>query len=787
MKMKWKAFAAVIAIMGLTASCQNRQSSHQPSIPSDKDVESQVEKILSRLTLEEKIGQMCELTIDAIQAMGQEGFQLDEEKLKLAFDTCKVGSILNVPLGMASTPEVWYNLIHTINLRSEEQCNGVPQIYGVDQIHGASYCWGATFFPQEINQAASFNRAIPYRVNEIAAYESRACLIPWVYSPVMDLGRNPAWPRMWESYGEDSYLNAEMAVQAVKGYQGDDPNHIDANHVAACLKHYMAYGVALSGKDRTPSYIPDRELKEKYFEPFKRCVEAGALSLMVNSGNNSGEPFHASHKFLTEWLKEGLNWDGMIVTDWADIENLYSRDHVAASKKEAIEMAINAGIDMSMDPYNVNFCRLLKESVDEGKVSMDRINDAVRRILRLKVRVGLFDKNTWDVSFAELQKQYPDYGSEKFDQEATRMAEETMVLLKNENEVLPLKPGAKILVTGPNANSFQAQNGGWSYNWQGTRADEACLAIGKYHTFYQALAEKLGAENVKLVEGITYQNVYSKSELENEPNIPAAVAAARGVDVILAFVGENSYAETPGNINDLTLSQNQQNLVKALAATGKPVVMVLNEGRPRIIREIEPLCQGVIDAFLPGNYGGDALANLLTGEANFSAKMPFTYPKYVNSFATYDYKPCENVATMDGAYNYDAVMDVQYPFGAGLSYTTYAYSNLKADKEEFLPGDEITFSVDVKNTGNVAGSEPVLLFISDMVATLTPDVKRLRGFEKVSLQPGESTTVSMTVKANDLAFVDNDGDWLLEEGDFRAAIGDQHITFRCNATKKVLR
>ena len=786
--MKFKSLLTAAALVGMTLGCQNEKVNREPAIQQDKDVEAQVEEILSRMTLEEKVGQMCELTIDAITDFDvKDRFAISEEKMKNVFDKYKVGSILNVPQSMAATPEVWYNLIHTVNQRSMEQCNGVPQIYGVDQMHGTTYTWGGTLFPQEINQAASFNREIPKRVSEVTAYESRAGLIPWVYSPVMDLGRNPMWPRMWESYGEDSYLNAEMAVSAIKGYQGEDPNHVDMYHVAACLKHFMAYGVALSGKDRTPSYMPDRELKEKFFEPFKRCVEAGALSLMVNSGNNSGEPFHASHKFLTEWLKEGLNWDGMIVTDWADINNLCDRDHVAATRKDAIAMAINAGIDMSMEPYSTDFCDQLLEAVNEKMVSMERIDDAVRRILRLKIRVGLMDKNTWDMDYAQLQKQYPDFGGDKFAQEAVKMAEETMVLLKNDDNILPLKPGCKVLVTGPNCNSFQAQNGGWSYSWQGNRADEACNQIGKYHTFYQALVEKLGAQNVKMAEGVTYQNVYGQCELENEPNIGAAVAAASGVDVILAFIGENSYAETPGNINELMLSDNQQELIKALAKTGKPVVMVLNEGRPRIIRKVEPLCKAVIDAFLPGNYGGDALANLLTGEANFSAKMPFTYPKYTNSFATYDYKPCENVATMEGNYNYDAIMDVQFPFGAGLSYTTYAYSNLTIDKENFTAADELTFTVDVKNTGNVAGKEPVLLYISDLVATLTPDVKRLRAFDKVELQPGETKTVTLTVKATDLAYVDNDGDWLLEAGDFRAAVGDQHILFKTEKTEKVQR
>ncbi len=772
----------ILAALTLTAAA-HVTAQVKPAIPRDPQIEAQVEATLSRLSLDEKIGQMCELTIDVITDMAKPDMQLDQAALTRVFDQYKVGSILNVPKGIAQKPELWADLIRTLNQRSMEQCSGIPQVYGVDQMHGTTYSWGGTLFLQEINQAASFNRRIPYRVAEICAYESRACLIPWIYAPVMDLGRNPLWPRMWESFGEDTYLNAEMAVQAVRGFQGDDPNHIDKYHAAACLKHYMAYGVPTSGKDRTPSNIPDRELREKYFEPFRRCAQAGALTIMVNSSNNCGVPFHANHQLLTEWFKEDLNWDGMIVTDWADIDNLYKRDYVAENKKEAIAMAINAGIDMSMDPYSTDFCDNLRAAVDEGLVPMSRIDDAVRRILRFKYRIGLMDKKTWDMPYKKVAKMYPDYGSDAFAQEATRMAEEGIVLLKN-NGVLPLRKGQKILVTGPNANSMRAQNGGWTYSWQGDKCNEVCAAIGKYKTFYQALSDKFGSDNVVLCEGVTYKEGNDNFELENEPDIRSAVQAAKDVDVIVAFVGENSYAETPGNMNDLTLSRNQRRLVQALARTNKPLVLVLNEGRPRIITDIESLSSATIDALLPSNYGGIALANLLSGEANFSAKLPFTYPKYTGSFATYDYKPCENVATMAGNYNYDAVMDVLYPFGAGLSYTTYKYSNLRVDKSQFVNGDTLTFTVDVTNTGQVAGSEPVLLFISDMVATLTPDVKRLRAFDKVELQPGETKTVTLNVAAHDLAYVNSDGRWVLERGQFHAAVADQHVRFTCTTTHK---
>lgn len=753
-----------------------------PAIPYDKKLEAKVERTLRKLTLEEKLGQMCELTIDVItDNRCRDSVVLNEEAVAKVIDRYKVGSILNVPHGLAQTPESWARLIRALNHRSMKAC-GVTQIYGVDQIHGASYTWGATLYPQEVGQAASFNRAIPHRINEVSAYESRACLIPWVYSPVMDLGRNPLWSRQWESYGEDVFLNGEMAAAAVRGYQGHDPNHIDGKHVAACLKHYMAYGVPVSGKDRTPSYVTDREMKERYFEPFRKAIQAGALSLMVNSGVNDGIPMHANHELLTVWLKEGLNWDGMIVTDWADINNMYERDHVAASKKDAIAMAINAGIDMSMVPYEVEFCDLLLELVKEGRVPMERIDDAVRRILRLKYRTGLMDKDTWDITPEELAREFPLFGSEELAAEAIAITEECMVLLKNKDGLLPLKQGTRLLVCGPNANSMRSLNGGWSYTWQGDRTDEVARKIGKYKTIYAALADKFGHDNVTLCEGVTWAQ-RGGWQAENKPDIAAAVEAAKNADVIVAVVGENSYCETPGNIDDLTLSANQRELVKALAATGKPIVLVLNEGRPRVIADIEPLAGAVVQTFLPGNYGGEALARLVAGEANFSGRLPYTYPRYTGALVTYDYKPCESRGQMAGSYNYDAVMDVQYAFGYGLSYTTYKYSNLRADKMEFNATDSITFSIDVTNTGSMAGKESVLLFVSDLVATISPDNKRLRDFEKVTLAPGETRTVKLAIAARDLAFVGMGNRWTLEEGDFHVAVGRESLRIRCLETK----
>lgn len=748
-----------------------------PAIPSDPAIEANIQEWLQKMTLEEKIGQMCEITIDVVtdfEASQKNGFTLDKAKLDTVIGKYKVGSLLNVPLSIAQTKEKWAEAIKQIQELSMKEI-GIPCIYGVDQIHGTTYTLGGTFFPQGVNMGASFNRDLVKREAEISAYETKAGCIPWTYAPVVDLGRDPRWSRMWENYGEDCYVNAEMGKASVIGFQGEDPNHIGPNHVAACMKHYMGYGVPVSGKDRTPSSISRSDMREKHFAPYLEAVRQGALSVMVNSGVDNGMPFHANKEYLTRWLKEDLNWDGMIVTDWADINNLCTRDHIAATKKEAIKIAINAGIDMSMVPYEVSFCDYLKELVEEGEVPMSRIDDAVARVLRLKYRLGLFDKPYWST------EDYPKFGSEEFAQVALQAAEESEVLLKNEGGILPLAKGKKILLAGPNANSMRCLNGGWSYSWQGHRADECAQA---YNTIYEALCNKFGKENIIYEPGVTYAPYKNDNWWEeNTPEIEKSVEAARNADVIIACIGENSYCETPGNLTDLNLSANQQNLVKALAETGKPIILILNEGRPRLIKDIEPLAKAVVHVMLPGNYGGDALANLLAGDANFSAKMPYTYPKHINALATYDYKPCENIGQMGGNYNYDSVMDIQWPFGFGLSYTTYKYSNLKVDKPQFTADDVLTFSVDVTNTGSMAGKESVLLYSKDLVASSTPDNIRLRNFEKISLNPGETKTVTMTLKGSDLAFVNYYGQWTLEKGDFKVKCGDQWIDLQCTQTK----
>ena len=748
-----------------------------PAIPSDPVIEAHIQEWLKKMTLEEKIGQMCEITIDVVsdfEASKKKGFTLNPAMLDTVIGKYKVGSLLNVPLSVAQKKEKWAEAIKQIQDLSMKEI-GIPCIYGVDQIHGTTYTLDGTMFPQGINMGAAFNRELTEKAAAISAYETKAGCIPWTYAPVVDLGRDPRWSRMWENYGEDCYVNAEMGKASVRGFQGSDPNHIGEYNVAACMKHYMGYGVPVSGKDRTPSSISRSDMREKHFAPFLAAIRQGALSVMVNSGVDNGIPFHANRELLTEWLKEDLNWDGMIVTDWADINNLCTRDHIAATKKEAVKIAINAGIDMSMVPYEVSFCDYLKELVQEGEVPMSRIDDAVARVLRLKYRLGLFENPYWDI------KKYNKFGSEEFARVALQAAEESEVLLKNEGNILPLAKGTKILLAGPNANSMRCLNGGWSYSWQGHLADQCA---GAYNTIYESLCNKYGKENIIYEPGVTYAPYKNDNWWEeNQPEIEKSVAAASRADVIIACIGENSYCETPGNLTNLTMSENQRNLVKALAATGKPVILILSQGRPRIINDIVPLAKAVINVMLPGNYGGDALANLLAGDANFSGKMPFTYPKYINALANYDYKPCENMGQMGGNYNYDSVMDVQWEFGFGLSYTTYSYSNLKVDKTSFTADDVLTVSVDVTNTGKVAGKESVLLYSKDLVASSTPDNIRLRNFEKIELNPGETKTVTMQLKGSDLAFVGYDGKWRLEKGDFTIKCGGQTLDINCTETK----
>lgn len=747
-------------------------SANVPVIKSDPKIEAQVEQTLKKLTLEEKIGQMMELVTDLFGANDKNGvFYIDEHKTDSILSRYKIGSILNAPNTCAPTAKQWEKYISQIQKISMKRI-GIPCVFGLDQNHGSTYTQGGTLFPQNINVAATFNREIARRSAEATAYETRAVSIPWTYSPTVDLGRDARWPRIWENFGEDCYLSSEMGKAMVYGFQGEDPNNIDQYHIATSMKHFMGYGVPWTGKDRTPAYISPADLREKHFAPFLAGLQAGALTVMVNSASVNGMPMHANKEFLTGWLKEETGWDGVLITDWADINNLYTREMVAKDKKDALRIAINAGIDMIMEPYSCDACGYLVELVKEGKIPMSRIDDACRRVLRMKYRLDLFKNPT------QKLKNYPKFGGEEFAKLALEGATESMVLLKNKGNILPLQHGKKILLTGPNANQMRCLDGGWSYTWQGHRADEFA---GKYNTIYEAFCNEYGKENVILNQGVTY-NEKGKYWEENEPQIQGAVDAAKNVDVIVACIGENSYTETPGNLTDLWLSENQRNLVKALAQTGKPVILVLNEGRPRLIADIEPLAQGIIDILIPGNMGGDALVGLVSGKSNFSGKMPYTYPKEINSLANYDFKKSEEVGTMEGAYDYNAKITQQWGFGYGLSYTSYQYSNLKVSQSDFRHGDIIKVSVDVKNTGKVAGKESVLLFSSDLIASMVPDGRRLRAFDKIELQPGETKTVTFNLNADDLAFVGYDGKWVLEEGDFKLMIADQSADIYCTAT-----
>ncbi|MEA4915937.1 glycoside hydrolase family 3 N-terminal domain-containing protein [Proteiniphilum sp.] len=771
-------YSYIVLLLLLITSC-NTGGGRVSVVGLDTNIEKKIDSIMARMTLEEKVGQMAQFTLDVIGKGGNiyysdEPFEIDPGMLDTVIGKYKVGSILNTANNRARTTEVWEKAVRTIQERALAE-TGIPVIYGIDAIHGTTYTAGSTLFPQGVGMAASFNTNLMKEGSRIAAYETRASNIAWTFAPTMDLGRDARWSRQWESYGEDAYLNAQMGLASTLGFQGDDRNNVGSHHIAACTKHYMGYGVPVSGKDRTPALISESELREKYFEPFRTSiVEGGALSLMVNSGIINAVSTHADYRLLTEWVKEDLAFDGVIVTDWADVQNLLSRDRIAVDYKGAVKTAINAGIDLVMEPYNLAFCPALVELVEEGEVPMSRIDDAVRRVLRLKFRLGLFENPYWSRS------DYPDFGSRESEAVAKAAADESITLLKNENNILPLPANARILVTGPNAHSMRTLNGGWSYSWQGEKTEEFAQ---DYNTIYEALQHKFGVPNVRYEPGVTYKMDGQYYE-ENSPEIGRAVAAAAGVDYIVLCVGENSYCETPGNLDELTLSENQTALALALQKTGKPVILVLNEGRPRLIRRIEPDSKAIIQLYLPGNFGGDALADVLTGDINPSGKLPYTYPKFEQGLITYDHKPSQNIdGKMEGAYDYGAQTSIQYPFGFGLSYTTFEYTNLAVSEQEFVSGDVMTVTVDVKNSGAVAGKESVLLFSSDMVASLSPDVRRLRAFEKISLKPGETKTVTFLLKADDLAFVNEHGKWTLEAGEFKLQAGNQIAMINCSKTR----
>ncbi len=737
----------------------------------------EVEKILAQMTLEEKVGQMAQVTLDVItvganQYHTQEPLTLDMDLVRKALVDYKLGSILNTAGGKARTLEEWHYIVSTLQeVAMNETRLGIPIIYGVDAIHGTTYTAGATFFPQQIGQAATWNRELVRRGGEITAYETRASAIPWNFSPVLDMGRDPRFPRMWETFGEDVYLASQLGIEIVKGYEGPNNEIGSPYYLASCPKHFLGYGTPYSGKDRTPALIPDIELHERHVPAFAEVIKAGAHTIMVNSGQVNGVPVHASYRLLTELLKEELGFEGLVVTDWQDIDNIHTRDRVASSQKEAVKMAINAGVDMAMIPYNFDFCDHLVELVNEGEVSMSRIDDAVRRILNVKHKLNL-----WETPVTHYSD-YPKFGSEEFINDAYQTALESITLLKNDDNVLPLRKNARVLVSGPNANSMRTLNGGWSYTWQGSNIDEF---VEGYSTILDAVEAKIGKNNVVYREGVRY-TPDAPYWADEEVDINAAVRAAAGVDYIILALGENSYCEKPGDLHDLSLSENQVKLANALAKTGKPIILIMNQGRPRIIRTIEPHAKAVVNAYLPGNYGGLALAEVLFGDYNPNGKAPFTYPLYVNSLVTYDHKPSEKQDRMAGMYDYESDFAVQYPFGYGLSYTSFEYSNLVLNSEELTKGGEITVTVDVKNTGSRQGKEVVQLYTSDLYASITPDVRRLRGFDKISLDPGQTKSVSFTLKPEDLAFVNKNIEWVTEPGEFMVQV--EKLTANFNYTE----
>lgn len=729
-------------------------------------IEKKVDALLKKMTLEEKVGQMAQVAIDVfVDAKGNKNL-LDTNKLYDAEVKYKIGSILNTPSGKLLNAQQWNDAVATMQDEAKKTRLKIPVLYGLDDIHGVSYVADATLFPQEIGQAATWNRKIVHDIGVITAYEGRAAGVPWTFSPVLDLGTNPLWPRIWEGYGEDPYLISEMGIQFVKAVQEPLGNK---EKLIVSLKHYMAYSDPKSGKDRTDAWIPENYLREYHLPPFEEAVKAGARTVMVNSGLINGIPTHINKYILTDILKKELGFTGFIVTDWQDIENIYRRDKMANNMKGATMLAINAGIDMSMIPYNYKeFCTDLVALVKEGKVSQVRIDDAVKRILRVKFETGIFET---PVTYL---KDYPKFGSAGFQKTSYEAASESITLLKNSNNTLPLHQNAKVLVTGPNANSMRPLNGGWTYTWQGERTDE--FTSGKYHTILEAVRKKLGASNVLFEEAVAY-NMKGNYFEDSIVNIASAVQAAANVDYILLCIGENSYTETPGNTNDLSLSENQIALVNALIKTGKPVILILNEGRPRIISRIEPGAAAILDIYLPGNFGADALADILSGDVNPSGKLPMTYPRYVNDLVGYIHKPSEGSGNPQGGET-----NPQYPFGFGLSYSNFSYRHLSINKKIFDAGETAAISITVTNNGNKEGKEVVELFISDLIASLTPDVKRLRGFEKINLQPGESKTVSFNVPVKQLAFVGLDNKKHLEQGEFKIQIADQTTTFSINKT-----
>ncbi len=719
--------------------------------------EDEITSLLDKMTIKEKIGQMTQVTLEVMLKREDgklvEPHTLDPDKVKKFVGEYGVGSVLNFA-GYVYPREQWLEIVSGIQKHASEKTNNnIPVLYGIDAIHGMNYTTGATLFPQQIGQAATWNPQLVKEAARITAYETRASAIHWNFSPVLGVGRTPVWPRFWETFGEDVHLVSTLGTAIIEGYEGNDVS--DKERVAACMKHYAGYSMPLSGKDRTPAWIPERMFREFFLPPFEAAVEAGVHTAMINSGEVNGIPVHTSDFLLEDILRDELDFKGLAVSDWEDIKYLHDRHKVASTQREAVKMAVEAGVDMSMVPMDLSFADYLLDLVKSGEISEERIDESVRRILRVKFSLGLFETPV------TYPKDYPEFASEKFRQASLETAQESITLLKNKNDILPFGKDAKVLITGPTANSMVPLNGGWSYTWQGRRTDEFA---GQYNTILEAFQHDLGEENALFAQGVDFEGNLNLDEVKEK---------AEDSDFILLCLGENSYTEKPGDINTLALDENQELLAQTAFETGKPVILVLAQGRPRIIRNIEPQTDAVLMAYLPGNEGANAIADIVLGEVNPSGKLPFSYPRFENDLLPYDHKFTSAIDTENGwtAYN------PQYPFGFGLSYTSFEYKNLTIDKKELSRNDALEIMVDVTNTGDRAGKEVVQLFVTDNYASVTPSVKRLRDYKKISLDAGETKTVSFKLDPSKLAFVGRENKWVLENGEFTIEIKNMKDNF----------
>ena len=723
--------------------------------------------MLKLMTLDEKVGQMTQINLTVI-AKGPNKWsssfplEIDPKKTKKAIVDYKVGSVLNTINNTAQKPKVWFKTISDIQSYAIDSTEiKIPIIYGIDAIHGTTYTDGATMFPQQITTAASWNPENAYNMALVCAYETRASSIPWNFSPVLDLGLDPRFPRQFETFGEDPLIVERFGDAMIKGYQGDKNDISNKYNVAACMKHFVGYQAVISGKDRTPAYIPDNVLSEYHIEPFKKAIESGAKTIMINSGLINGVPVHADYDLMINVLRNKLGFQGVILTDWEDIRKLHDRDKVAKTQREAIKIAINAGIDMSMVPYEYeHFIKNLKSLVEEGEVSIERIDDAVKRILKLKLELDLFNNPVTNY------EEYDDFGSKKHHQLAYKSASESITLLKNNDDILPLKGKPRILVTGPNANNMRTLNGAWTYSWQGELTDDFA---GEYNTIYESIRNTYGSNNVKYIPGVSYRkdaNYYDMDEID----IQKAVIEARRSDYIILCLGENTYTEKPGDLNDLNIHRLQSKLALELSKTGKPIILILNLGRPRLISDIEPLMSAIVNVYLPGNFGADALADILSGKVNPSGKLPYTYPAYPNSLLPYYYKPSEVQNNAQGAYNYVGEVNNLYDFGYGLSYSDFKYSKLSVNKDTFNIDENINIEVSITNDSDIDGYETIQLYSSDLYASITPDVKRLRDFNKIHIKSGETKTVSFSLPVSELEFYNINNIPVVEEGKFKISI-----------------